>query len=56
MTQSNKSPTNESVANQALGRRTLIKGAGLGLVAGSLAATLPAPSASAAEGEIWSNE
>ncbi|MGA7940609.1 MAG: alpha/beta hydrolase [Bradyrhizobium sp.] len=56
MTQSNKSPTNESVANQALGRRTLIKGAGLGLVAGSLAATLPAPSASAAEGVIWSNE
>ncbi|MGC2027786.1 MAG: hypothetical protein WA677_23885, partial [Bradyrhizobium sp.] len=56
MTQSKESPASESIANQALGRRTLIKGAGLGLVAGSLSATRPSPSAGAAEGEIWSNE
>jgi pimeloyl-ACP methyl ester carboxylesterase len=44
--------------NQSLGRRTIIKGAGLGLVAGGLAATLPAQNANAATegGEIWSGE
>ncbi len=54
MTQSNESLTSESPANQSLGRRTLIKGAALGLAAGSL--SLPASSAGAAEGEIWSGE
>ena len=54
MTQSNESLTSESLANRSLGRRTLIKGAALGLAAGSL--SLPAPSAGAAEGEIWSSE
>ena len=39
-----------------LARRALIKGAGLGLVAGGLATTLPASGAAAAEGEIWSSE
>ena len=42
-----------------LARRTVIKGAGLGLMAGSFAGTLPAPGASAAGsegGEIWSSE
>src|SRR5579862_1817299 len=50
--------SNDQLVNQPLGRRTLMKGAGLGLVAGSLSATLPAPSASAATegGEIWSSE
>ena len=50
--------SNDQLVNQPLGRRTLMKGAGLGLVAGSLSATLPAPSASAATegGEIWSKE
>jgi pimeloyl-ACP methyl ester carboxylesterase len=50
--------SNESLINQSLGRRSLMKGAGLGLVAGGLAATLPAQSASAAGegGEIWSSE
>src|SRR5579863_5264021 len=48
--------SNESLINQSLGRRSLMKGAGFGLVAGGLAATLPAQSASAAEGEIWSSE
>jgi alpha-beta hydrolase superfamily lysophospholipase len=49
---------NDQPINQRLGRRTLMKGAGLGLVAGSLSAALPAPSASAAAegGEIWSSE
>ena len=49
---------NEPFVNQPLGRRTLMKGAGLGLVAGGLTATLPAPGASAATegGEIWSSE
>src|ERR1700761_9099347 len=49
---------NEHLINQSLERRTLIKGAGLGLVAGGLAAALPAQSASAATegGEIWSSE
>ena len=53
MTQSNDSPV-----NQPLARRTLMKGAGLGLVVGSLSATLPAQSVSAATegGEIWSSE
>ena len=50
--------SNESLINQSLGRRSLMKGAGLGLVAGGLAATLPAQSASAAGegGQIWSSE
>ncbi|HTE95179.1 MAG TPA: hypothetical protein VK678_16965, partial [Bradyrhizobium sp.] len=42
-----------------LARRTVLKGAGLGLVAGGFAAALPAPGASAAGsegGEIWSSE
>src|SRR5712675_2436099 len=42
-----------------LARRTVIKGAGLGLVAGGLASSLPAQSTSAAAaeaGEIWSSE
>src|SRR5260370_17739751 len=41
-----------------LARRTVIKGAGLGLVAGGIASTLPPPGANAAtgEGEIWSSE
>jgi len=43
--------------NQLLARRAVIKGTGLGLVAGGLASTLPVPSAAAAEGgEIWSSE
>ena len=38
-------------------RRTLIKGAGLGLIAGALADTSPVHSAGAGEGgEIWSSE
>src|SRR5258705_726363 len=39
-------------------RRAVIKGAGLGLVAGGIASTLPASGAAAttAEGEIWSSE
>src|ERR1700719_239015 len=50
--------SNDQLVNQPLGRRTLMKGAGLGLVAGSLSATLPAPRASAATegGDIWSSE
>src|SRR5579872_229111 len=44
--------------NQSLGRRTVIKGAGLGLVAGGLSTTLPTEKAEAATeaGEIWSSE
>jgi pimeloyl-ACP methyl ester carboxylesterase len=45
--------------DRPLARRTVIKGAGLGLVAGGLASSLPAPSTSAAAaegGEIWSSE
>jgi pimeloyl-ACP methyl ester carboxylesterase len=44
--------------DQPLGRRTVIKGAGLGLVAGGLAAALPLQNATAATegGEIWSSE
>ena len=43
--------------NQLLARRAVIKGTGLGLVAGGLASTLPAQSAGAADGgEIWSSE
>jgi pimeloyl-ACP methyl ester carboxylesterase len=49
--------SNETPVNQPLGRRTLMKGAGLGLVAGGLSATLPAPASAATEGgEIWSSE
>jgi pimeloyl-ACP methyl ester carboxylesterase len=50
--------SNEHLINQPLERRTLIKSAGLGLVAGGLAAALPAQNASAATegGEIWSSE
>jgi alpha-beta hydrolase superfamily lysophospholipase len=44
--------------NQSLPRRTVIKGAGLGLVAGGISAALPTESAVAATegGEIWSSE
>jgi pimeloyl-ACP methyl ester carboxylesterase len=44
--------------NQSLGRRAVIKGAGLGLVAGGISAALPIQNASAATegGEIWSSE
>ncbi len=45
--------------DQSLGRRTIIKGAGAGLLAGGLTAALPAPAANAATlkgGEIWSAE
>jgi alpha-beta hydrolase superfamily lysophospholipase len=45
--------------DRPLARRTVIRGAGLGLVAGGLASSLPAPSTSAAAaegGEIWSSE
>ena len=44
--------------NQSLGRRTLIKGAGLGLVAGGISAALPVQEAGAAteSDEIWSGE
>ena len=50
--------SNDELIHQPLGRRTLMKGAGLGLVAGGLAATLPARDASATNesGEIWSSE
>ena len=39
-----------------LGRRAVIKGAGLALIAGPLVDTLPGQEARAAEGEIWSSE
>src|SRR5712671_7867938 len=45
--------------DRPLARRTVIRGAGLGLVAGGLASALPTQSASAAAsegGEIWSSE
>ena len=44
--------------SQSLGRRAVIKGAGLGLVAGGISAALPSRNASAAVegGEIWSSE
>src|SRR3977135_3511101 len=45
--------------NHPLARRAVIKGAGLGLVAGGLAGALPAQRAVAATtegGEIWSSE
>src|SRR6202165_5637175 len=45
--------------DQLLARRTVLKGAGFGLVAGGLADALPAHSADAATvegGEIWSSE
>jgi pimeloyl-ACP methyl ester carboxylesterase len=41
--------------DRLLGRRAVMKGAGLGLVATGMAGALPAPSA-AIEGEIWSGE
>jgi pimeloyl-ACP methyl ester carboxylesterase len=45
-------------SDRPLARRDVIKGAGLGLVAGGIASTLPAQNAAAAtaEGEIWSGE
>ncbi|HET6839150.1 MAG TPA: alpha/beta fold hydrolase [Bradyrhizobium sp.] len=44
--------------DRLLGRRAVIKGAGLGLVAGGVAGVLPVQNAAAAgaEGEIWSGE
>jgi pimeloyl-ACP methyl ester carboxylesterase len=44
--------------NQSLGRRAVIKGAGLGLVAGGISAALAVQNAGAAteSGEIWSGE
>ncbi len=42
--------------NKLLARRAVIKGAGLGIVAGGLTGTLPVQTAAAAEGEIWSSE
>src|ERR1700733_9734499 len=43
--------------NKLLARRAVIKGAGLGVVAGGLANALPVQNAVAAEGgEIWSSE
>ena len=43
--------------NKLLARRAVIKGAGLGVVAGGLASALPVQNAAAAEGgEIWSSE
>jgi pimeloyl-ACP methyl ester carboxylesterase len=43
--------------DRLLGRRAVMKGAGLGLVATGMAGALPAPSVAAApEGEIWSSE
>src|SRR6478609_10901097 len=45
--------------DESLGRRALIKGAGLGLVAGTLAQALPSQGAVSATGEggqIWSSE
>ena len=44
------------IDDRLLARRTVIKGAGLGLVAGGLAGTLPTPSPAAEGGEIWSSE
>jgi pimeloyl-ACP methyl ester carboxylesterase len=42
--------------NKLLARRAVIKGAGLGVVAGGLASTLPVQNAAAEGGEIWSSE
>ena len=45
--------------DQQLPRRAVVKGAGLGAIAGALAAVMPAPGApagAAETGEIWSNE
>jgi hypothetical protein len=41
-----------------LARRSVIKGAGLGLVAGGMASTMPSQGSAATgeEGEIWSSE
>jgi pimeloyl-ACP methyl ester carboxylesterase len=54
----NVTQSNDSLINQPLGRRTLMKGAGLGLVAGGLSAALPVQSANAATDneKIWSSE
>jgi pimeloyl-ACP methyl ester carboxylesterase len=43
-------------SRKPLARRTVIKGAGLGLVAGPIAAALPAGAAAGDAGEIWSSE
>ena len=45
-----------SKPEQELARRTVIKGAGLGLVAGPIAAALPASAMAGDGGEIWSSE
>jgi pimeloyl-ACP methyl ester carboxylesterase len=44
--------------NQSLGRRAVIKGAGMGLIAGGISTALPAQNATAGTegGEIWSSE
>jgi pimeloyl-ACP methyl ester carboxylesterase len=44
--------------NQSLGRRAVIKGAGMGLIAGGISTALPAQDATAGTegGEIWSSE
>src|SRR4249919_3559295 len=44
--------------NQSWGRRAVIKGAGMGLIAGSISTALPAQNATAGTegGEIWSSE
>jgi len=44
------------MSKQELARRTVIKGAGLGLVAGSIAAALPTSAAASDGGEIWRSE
>ena len=46
--------TNEKLTDRPLARRAVLKGAGLGLIAGGVAAAMPA--AAAADGEIWSGE
>ena len=50
MTRSSKAPS-----EKALARRAVVKGAALGLIAGTLTDTLPA-NAAAESGEIWSSE
>jgi pimeloyl-ACP methyl ester carboxylesterase len=50
---------NMAKPNHPLARRAVIKGAGLGLMAGTIGAALPSPAADAATadaGEIWSSE
>ena len=44
------------MSKQELARRTVFKGAGLGLVAGSIAAALPTSAAASDGGEIWRSE